>query len=688
MSCVRRSSVTKPLALLIAMGVIVGGGVYLGVHSAAGHSTKITNVIVAGPQNVTSLDPTQWAGQILLDQGTILEGLYGYNQKNQIVPKIATGYKISNHGRTWTFKLRHNAKWSNGDPVTAQDFYYAWMRQLSPSDSNAQLWASVLNYVNNGYAYHAGTVPKSQVGIKVINNYTLQITTTQPHDILGELAMAASMPLDPKAVSAHPTNWYLPQYFVGDAPYVVKSFTPNGQIVLVKNLKYVGAKGEVNHGNAQQITIMPTTTVPVEDFMAGKVDVTQISTVADLSYVKSHPALEGELHSQPTYNITYLQYDNSTQPSPLNNVLVRQAVAMALQRDPIVNRALNGLGGVTNVFATPGWPSAKYQKGIQTNVAKAKKLLAKAGYPDGKGIPTLYLYCDVQTAQPNGVPVAEAVSEELQSELGINFKIVPLDTTQYGALTYGGPLANIKPGYNIAVSAVNSSDPSGAAMGGNQGVLFPGTYGYSTSFVKHVEPWFNNPYAPSYVNMYGDPNNSNMGTSPSDWTKLMAVAQTDIPWLNHYYSTLPQPYRSELEPQIPLLTQWNEILTSYHNAKTDAAKHQAWVEAWEFLFPYSNGSSAGSMNLASLEVQKYWYSHISPQVKQWLMWDTEFQNATSNAQAAKLAGKLMTQVMQQGWTVPIYYGVTDFLERSTVTGAQANPWAWGNFYQEQYLSTK
>ncbi len=683
----KKFSFTKPLAMMAMAGATVAS-MSAGMSGVVAHAATSGNVIVGGPTNVTSLDPTQWAGQILVDQGTILEGLYGYNQKNQIVPKIATGYKISNGGKTWTFTLRKNAKWSNGDPVTAQDFYYAWMRQLDPSDSAAQIWASVLNYVLNGYAYHAGGVPKSAVGLKVINNYTLQITTQTPHDILGELAMAASMPLDPKVVQAHPTNWYLPQYFVGDAPYVVKSFQTNGPLVLVKNPKYVGHAGEVNAGNAKQITIIPSPTVPVEDFMAGKMDVAQITSTADLQYVMTHPALKAELHSQPTYNITYMQYDNSTQASPLTNAKVREAIAMALQRAPIVNKVLDGMGGITNIFATPGWGSAKYQKGIPENVTKAQQLLKEAGYPGGKGIPTLYIYCDVQTAQPNGVPTAEAIQQELQTNLGIQTKIVPLAATQYGALTYGGPLSGIKPGFNIAVSAVNSSDPSGAAMGGNQGVIFPGTYGYSMPFVQHVEPWYNNPFDPTYVKEYGNPNDPKMGVSASDWVKLRAVAAQDIPWLNKYYSKLPQPYRSELVGPIPLETQWTKILSAYQSASTAAAKHTAWVAAWEFLFPYSSGMSAGSMNLSSLEVQKYWYSHISSQVRNWIMWDTEFQNETNSTQANQLAGKLMTQVMQQGWTIPIYYNKTFFLERSNVTGAQANPWAWGNFYQEQYLSTK
>ncbi|MCL6445589.1 MAG: peptide ABC transporter substrate-binding protein, partial [Alicyclobacillus sp.] len=268
---------------------------------------------------MSSLDPSQWGGQILIDQGTILEGLAGYNQKNQIVPKIATHWTVTNGGKTWTFYLRKDAKWSNGDPVTANDFYYAWMRLASPQDSTGALWAGVVQYAANAWSYHAGNVPASAVGLKVINKYTLQLTEATPHDLTGLLPLAASMPLDSKVVNAHPSDWFLPKYFVGDGPYVVSSFTPNGKIVLTRNPKYVGAKGQVNYGNADEIDIIPAPSVPVEDFMAGKMDVATLGNPADYQYVLQHPDLKAQLHTDPLNAIYYLEWDHSVNKSPLDN---------------------------------------------------------------------------------------------------------------------------------------------------------------------------------------------------------------------------------------------------------------------------------------------------------------------------------------------------------------------------------
>ncbi|KRW92211.1 ABC transporter substrate-binding protein [Alicyclobacillus tengchongensis] len=700
----------KAAGLLVSAGVIAAGVVILVTRGdgdggvpmtaqavpaasvSAGPSVNNGVVRISAPTgtSLTSLDPSQWGAQILVDQGTIMEGLYGYKQKNEIVPKIAAGYKLSNNGLTWTFTLRKDARWSNGQPVTAQDFYYAYMRQMSPSNPNGQLWLSVLNVVKNSYAYHAGTVPASAVGLKVINNYTLQITTSAPHYILGDLAEAGSMPINEQVAKAHPTNWFLPQYFVSDAPYTVKSFQANGPLILVRNPKYVGHPGEVNFGSAKEIDVLPGTSVSVEDFMANKIDVTTIGSTSDLQYVKNHGQLQSEMHKAPDYGVTYLQYDNSAVPSPLDKPAVRQAIAMAIDRQPIVNDVLGGMGGITNTFSVPGWPTAKYEKGIATNIAEAKQLLAKAGYPNGKGLPTIYLYAEVPSSSPQSVPVAEAVQEELQQNLGIQTKIVQLNATDWGNLTYGGPQQNIQPGYNVAVGGTNDLDPASLNLGGDQGVYWPGTYGYSNQFVQHVLPWYNTPYDPASIKKYGDPNNPNEGVKWSQWSALVKAAKADIAYLNKWTSQQPAQWRAIMDPpgSLSLTQQWNQIVNSWNQAKSATAKHAAYVQAWKFVAPYTEGSGGGGINTSSLDVQVYWDQHESADVKNWRMWQAEYQNSPSMFASASTAAKLMTQLIQQGYTIPLFYGETYYLERTGVTGAQPNPWSWGGFYQMQYLSAK
>nr|WP_284200256.1 hypothetical protein [Alicyclobacillus sacchari] len=100
----------------------------------------------------------------------------------------------------------------------------------------------------------------------------------------------------------------------------MKSFQVNGPLILVRNPKYVGHPGEVNYGTAKEIDVLPGTSVPVEDFMANKIDVTTIGSTSDLQYVKTHPQIISQMHKAPDYGITYLQYDNSAVPSRWRNL--------------------------------------------------------------------------------------------------------------------------------------------------------------------------------------------------------------------------------------------------------------------------------------------------------------------------------------------------------------------------------
>lgn len=438
-------SVALPLSVLSSLALVGLSSAQFPVEASTGSVNQIT---VPEPP-ISSLDPDQNAPGILLDDGTILEGLFGYNSKNQVVPKIASSYKVSNGGTVWTFYLRKNARWSNGKPVTAQDFYYAWMRMINPKNTTSQVWQSFLTYVKGEASYYAGQSSASQVGLKVLNPYALQVTLTAPHNILGEMCIAGSMPLYPPVVKAHPGNWYLPQYFVGDGPYKVQSFTVNGNITLVKNPYYVPAPND-KIGNVQQINIVPTPTVPVEDFLAKKLDLAMITNPSDLTYIESHPTLKAQLVKQPANIVFLLRYDKSVDASPLDNQMVRRAIAMAINRAPLANSVLHGMGAAATSFGPPTWPPTKLEHALPYNVSEARQLLAKAGYPGGKGFPTLNIYTATQQSDPVQVPVAEAIAQELKQELGINFKIDPLAQAVDGDVVYNGLTQGIKPGYVIA----------------------------------------------------------------------------------------------------------------------------------------------------------------------------------------------------------------------------------------------
>ncbi len=666
-------------SMLLASASMLGG---LGMTANAA-TTAVTIPYPSG--ELSSFDPTQWSGQILFDQGTVLEGLYGYNTKNQVVPKIASSYTTSDGGRVWTFNLVHNARWSNGAPVTAEDFYYAWMRLLSPSDSTGATWASVVNYIKNASEYHAGALPASAVGIKVINPYKLQITLTGPYNPIGDLALTGSMPLYPPDVEKNPTTWWEPAHFVGDGPYVVKTFVINGKVTLVKNSKFVGPPGSV--GNVQQINLIPAPTVPVEDFEAGKLSAGLITSPSDYKYAQEH--LKSELHAAPQANLNLLEWDDSPDPSPLYNSKVRLAIAMAINRAPIANPVLNGMVKPTNVFAYPGWPTYKLEHGIAFNLTAARKLLASAGYPGGKGMPTVYLYVEPLTSNPQLIPAAEAVGEELKQNLGINTKIISENSTEYGDIVWNGITAGILPGYVIGDGVANFRDTVSLPLQASQHIGFDGVYGPQSFVAYAAKNWFLPQYDPVDVKAMGNPTDTKLGVSYSTWQPIITIAKKDIANLTAWVAKQPQPYRSDLQANGMTASEYQTELTTFTNsyklAKTPATKHAAWEAFWKWVGTYSTGDSGDSMGLSALV---YFYQHEPAYEHQWQMWNTELTNTASATQADHLAADMANAVMQSGYDEPLYYTQAIYLEAKNLTGVQANPLSWGNFYQLQYLKLK
>lgn len=229
------------------------------------------------------------------------------------------------------------------------------------------------------------------------------------------------------------------------------SFVVGGKVVLTKNPRFVNVSG-LPTSNIQQINFIPAPTVPVEDFESGALDAAVITTPSDYAYALQH--MKTEVHKAPLAAINYLGWDHSVDASPLDNSLVREAVALAINRAPIVNPVLNNMVGATTTFAYPGFPTYRDEHNpYGYSLTKARHLLAKAGYPGGKGIGLLYLYA--QAGNTQSIDMAEAVASELKDNLGLKFKIDPTNTTEWGNINWGGIYKGVLPGYSIDYAVAN-----------------------------------------------------------------------------------------------------------------------------------------------------------------------------------------------------------------------------------------
>lgn len=662
-------------AAFIASSVVMSVGMSastLMVMQPMANAAVSTAVTVAEPP-IQTLEPDAWGPQGLLDQGTIFEGLVGYNLHYQLVPKIAQRWTVSKNGLVWTFYLRKSARFSNGQPVTANDFYYSWMRFVSPQNTQAPIWASAMDWVKNANNFHAGSATANQVGLKVINPYELQMTLQVPHpDLLGRLALASGVALYPPDVKAHPTNWFLPKYFVGDGPYVVSSFTPNGQIDLVRNTHYVGNKTQYDVGNVQQINIVPAPTTPVESYMSNAIDVVGVTAAADYQYIKKNATLTAQAHKTAGFAVNFLAFDKALQVSPLDNILVRKAISMAINRQVIATDVMNGMVQPTTVFGPASWPATKYEHGTNENVKAARALLAKAGHAGGKGIPTLQIYTP-PVGDPS-IPMAESIAQQLKQNLGINVQIDPTPWSLLSTIIWGGYSKNVKPGYMIFPGEANWWQ-SGAM---DMSAIFVTWYDYPPFFRQYIAKATmaaNNPYS---VAKYGNPDNPKLGTTWASMAKLQASFIKDSTWLDKFIARQKDPvFRQNITPVPSYQVTWNGYVQAWKAAKTPAEKHAAWVNAWDYI---GNG-------IYCLDLLVWEYSHMPAYNLQEKI-VAAHEAADTLTTAAVAGGKLAQMVMNSGWAVPLNVPFGVYLVKPNITNVQYNKFGYGDFIDLQYMKVK
>lgn len=353
----------------------------------------------------------------------LFEGLTVLDEKtSQALPGVASSWDPSDDGLVWTFHLRPDARWSNGDPVTSHDFAYAFRRILSPA--MAAEYSYMLWPIKNAEAYNAGKITDfSSVGIATPDNFTLQVTLERPTPYLPALAGHTTwLPVHRGTIEKHGrmdqpgTTWTRPGNLVGNGPFQLSEWTPNARIVLDKNPRYWDAATT----RLQHIIFFPTENPDVEErnFRAGQLHITfDLPSSKIPVYQRESPR---QLRLDALLNIWYLNF-NTTKP-PLDNPLVRQALALAVDREAISRSVYNGAFRAAQSFVPPDCGGYVSTTHTRTDVAEARRLLAEAGYPGGRGLPVL----SVQALNNDKLPkVAEALQGMWKKELGVNVTIEP-----------------------------------------------------------------------------------------------------------------------------------------------------------------------------------------------------------------------------------------------------------------------
>jgi oligopeptide transport system substrate-binding protein len=357
-----------------------------------------------------SLDPSIVTGQL---EGRIclalFEGLTTRDPSGKIIPGMAESWDIAPDGLTYTFHLRPGIKWSDGRPLTANDFVRSWERTLNPATGSE--YSYQLYYLVNAEAYGTGKLKDfSQVGVKAPDDHTLIVTLAHPTAYFLELTSFQTLvPLPVDTINQYGKDWIKPGKMISNGPYVLKEWRLNDYILVEANPYYYRPV------RVHRIKVLPTNnpTACFNLFYSGKTDLildTRSIPSTLVADIKDKPYF----HGNPFGATSFIRFN--VKRKPFDDVRVRQALAMALDKEDIVTKITRCGEPVANNLVPPGNPGYTPPKGLTYDPAAARKLLADAGYPNGQGFPDVNL---LYAARGTGTAVASEVQALWRRDLGI-----------------------------------------------------------------------------------------------------------------------------------------------------------------------------------------------------------------------------------------------------------------------------
>ena len=337
------------------------------------------------------------------------------------IPGMAESWDISDDGKTYTFHIRANARWSNGDPVSSADFVWSWWRALQPALGN--LYAYMYYPIKNAEAYATGKLDDfSQVGVKAIDAKTLEVTLANPTPYFLQLLDHYSMfPVHRATIekfgdpSERGTRWTRAGNFVGNGPFILKQWDLNRLVMIEKSPTYYDAdKVRLN-----AIRFYPTENVSTEErmFRAGQLHVTGSLPADKIAvYKKTNP--QG-LRISP-YLGTYFYRINTT-VEHLADKRIRRALAMAINRQQIIDTVTKGEQMPAFTFTPPNTLGYTAENGFAEDLETAKALLAEAGYTNGEGFPpTELLYNSSEGHRKLAVAIQQMWKKHLNIDISLN----------------------------------------------------------------------------------------------------------------------------------------------------------------------------------------------------------------------------------------------------------------------------
>ncbi len=358
--------------------------------------------------------------------GNLFEGLYNEDAKGNPVPGVASSYDVNADFTVYTFHLR-DAVWSNGDPVKASDFVYSWERAVDPKTASNYSYFLGLAGVKNADDIVAGKQPITALGVKAIDDKTLEVDLSKPVPYFVRMTAHATLfPIPQAVVEKFGADWTKPENIVGNGAYTLTENSPGERVTVKRNPKYWDDAHTVM--NTINFLTINDDNAGVTRYQAGEVDQTDVPPG---QYPTMKAASPDETHSVPQLCTYYFDINMTASQTvdALKDVKVREAISLAIDRDVIVNNILQGgqlpayyfTPPATAGFVPPDAPMATMTQADRD--AKAKQLLADAGYGPDKPISFTYIY----NTSVGHQQIATVVSQMLKEKLGIDMQIQDME---------------------------------------------------------------------------------------------------------------------------------------------------------------------------------------------------------------------------------------------------------------------
>jgi len=367
-----------------------------------------------------SLDPsllTDEVGQRVLDD--LFEGLVTLGVDGHTVPGVADSWETSADGKTWTFHIRERARWSNGQPVTAQDFVYAWRRQVDPATGSE--YAQALAPIENATEAAEGKVPPSKLGVESAGPHTLVVHLNAPTAYLVALLTNAYLgPIYEPAVKQWGDSWTQPGHMVSNGPFLLADRAFNGHITVEKNPYYWDAKNvRLSKVIYHSVSDYDAAT---DQYLAGNIEFAERFNVAEIDRLRR--TLGDQVVVSPIYATAMFGF-NLTKPPFAGNPKLRLALNMAVDREILMNYVEHGVG-VPAYHVMP--PLDGYDPAVpdwahlsdDARHALARKLYQEAGYSDAHPLEVVLTYA---SSGPHVRRFMEALSAMWLMNLGAKVQI-------------------------------------------------------------------------------------------------------------------------------------------------------------------------------------------------------------------------------------------------------------------------